>query len=100
MQLFCSVPLCFELQASHRINEPKLRALMTFIRDPPRKIPADVAAHWESIQLSTDDTRIREERFHTGHMVGIYWTTVARWLLRRAKRDAAALRTPLFLVVL
>ena len=44
------------------------------------------------------DDRLREERFQIGHMIGIYWATVARWMLMRAKRDAAAFRTPLFLV--
>ena len=37
MKLFCNTPLCFELQASNRILEPKLRVLMSFIRDPPRR---------------------------------------------------------------
>jgi hypothetical protein len=41
---------------------------------------------------------LREERFQNGHMIAIYWETVSRWIMMRAKRDAAALRTPLFLV--
>ena len=98
MKLFCQAPLCFEFQASNRIKEPKLRALMNFIRDPPRKIPDEIKRHWEAIKLKEDDTRLREERFQIGHMIGIYWATVSRWMMMRAKRDAAALRTPLFLV--
>ena len=104
MKLFCqasaaSKRLCFEFQASNRIKEPKLRALMSFIRDPPKKkIPDEIKAHWEAIQLKEDDARLREERFQIGHMIGIYWATVARWMMMRAKRDAAALRTPLILV--
>ncbi len=98
MKLFCNAPLCFEMQASNRIKEPKLRALMTFIREPTQKIPADVVAYWESIQLRPNDVRLREERFQIGHMIGIYWATVARWMMMRAKRDAVALRTPQFLV--
>ena len=101
MKLFCepkSPDLCFELQASNRIKEPKLRALMDFIRSPPRKIPTEIRAHWEAIQLKEDDPRLREERFQIGHMIAIYWATVARWMTMRAKRDAAALRTPLVLV--
>ena len=98
MKLFCQAPLCFELQASNRIKEPKLRALMSFIRDPPKKIPDEIKAHWEAIQVKEHDARLREERFQIGHMIGIYWTTVARWMMMRAKRDAAALRTPLVLV--
>ena len=31
-------------------------------------------------------------------MLAIYWETVTRWIVMRAKRDAAALRTPLFLL--
>jgi hypothetical protein len=31
-------------------------------------------------------------------MIAIYWNTVARWIMMRAKRDAAALNTPLFLL--
>ena len=101
MKLFCQTPmsrLCFEFQASNRIKEPRLRALMTFIRNPPRKIPDEIRAHWEAIQLRDDDARLREERFQVGHMIGIYWATVARWMMMRAKRDAGALRTPLILV--
>ena len=92
------MPICFELQASNRIKEPKLRALMSFIRDPPRKIPDEIKAHWEAIQLWDNDERLGEERFQTGHMIAIYWATVARWIMMRTKRDAVALRTPLVLV--
>ena len=31
-------------------------------------------------------------------MIAIYWETVARWMMMRAKRDAAARKTPLFLI--
>ena len=31
-------------------------------------------------------------------MLGIYWETVARWIMMRAVRDAKVLHTPLFLV--
>ena len=48
--------------------------------------------------MRDDDPRLREERFQIGHMIAIYWATVARWMTMRAKRDAAALRTPLVLV--
>ena len=79
MKLFCQAPLCFEFQASNRIRESKLRALMTFIRDPPRKIPDEIKTHWEAIKLKDRDARLDEERFQIGHMIGIYWATVARW---------------------
>jgi len=45
-----------------------------------------------------NDERLGEERFQTGHMIAIYWATVARWIMMRTKRDAVALRTPLVLV--
>ena len=101
MKVFCQTPierLCFEFQASNRIKEPKLRALMDFIRKPPKKIPHEIQAHWDSIQLKDDDSRLREERFQVGHMICVYWSTVACWMMMRAKRDAKALRTPLILV--
>ena len=41
---------------------------------------------------------LREERFQTGHMIAIYWSTVSRWMMQRARRDAKACKTPLFLV--
>ena len=66
MKLFCNTSLCFEFQASNRIKEPKLRALMNFIREPTKKVPEDIAASWESIQLRSDDRRLREERFQIG----------------------------------
>ena len=91
MKVFSLTPaerLCFEFQASNRIKEPKLRALMDFIRNPPKKIPLEIQAHWDSIQLKDDDSQLREERFQVGHMIGVYWTTVARWMMLRAKRDA------------
>ena len=59
---------------------------------------AAIAASWDSIRLQPDDARLREERFQSGHMIAIYWETVSRWMMMRARRDAAALRTPLFLV--
>jgi hypothetical protein len=71
---------------------------MSFIRDPPRKIPPEIEAHWQAIQLKEDDARLCEERFQIGHMIGIYWATVSRWMMMRAKRDAVALGTPLVLV--
>ena len=51
MKLFCRTPLCFELQESNRIKEPKLRALMNFMRDPPKKITPEIEELWKSIQL-------------------------------------------------
>ena len=31
-------------------------------------------------------------------MIGIYWVTVARWTMLRARRDASAAGVPLYLV--
>jgi hypothetical protein len=61
-------------------------------------LPPAIKSSWESICLQPDDARLREERFQNGHMLAIYWETVTRWIVMRAKRDAAALRTPLFLL--
>ena len=98
MKLFCRTPLCFELQETNRFKEPRLRALMAFVREPTRSLPPEIEASWNSICLQPDDPRLREERFQNGHMIAIYWETVSRWITMRSKRDAAALRTPLLLV--
>ena len=65
---------------------------------PERTLPANIAAHWHSIILKVSDARLAEERFQTGHMVAINWDMVARWMMMRAQRDAAALQVPLFLL--
>ena len=98
MKLFCRTPLCFELQASNRFKEPKLRDLMTFMRSPDKRVPVGIRETWMSICLKPDDPRLAEERFQKGHMIGSYWDTVARWMVMRATRDAVALREPLFIV--
>ena len=97
-KLFCQTPLCFELQATNRFKCDRLRDLMAFMRHPERTLPANIAAHWHSIALKVSDARLAEERFQTGHMLAIYWDTVARWMMMRAQRDAAALQVPLFLL--
>ena len=98
MKLFCRTPLCFELQASNRFKEPRLRELMAFMRSPAKKLPASITATWESILVKPDDARLTQDRFQKGHMIACYWATVSRWMIMRATRDAAALKTPLFLV--
>ena len=45
-----------------------------------------------------NDARLRQKNFQEGHMIAIYWETVARWMVMRAKRDARALHTPLILI--
>ena len=71
---------------------------MNFMRAPERRVPLAIAKTWRRIQLRPQDARLREERFQTGHMLAWFWDTVARWMRMRAKRDAAALQQPLFLV--
>ena len=95
MKLFCRTRLCFELQASNRFKEPKLRDLMVFMRSPGRRLPPGIKETWESICLKPDDPRLTEKRFQEGHMMGSYWDTVSRWMVMRATRDAARLKTPL-----
>ena len=98
MKLFCNTPLCFELQASNRFADERLRDLMNFMRAPTRTLPPAIARAWEDIQLLQDDARLRQKDFQEGHMIAIYWETVARWMMMRAQRDAKALHTPLILI--
>ena len=51
MKLFCRTPLCFELQATSRFKDEKLRDLMAFMRNPGATLPSNIRRHWESIQL-------------------------------------------------
>jgi hypothetical protein len=83
---------------SFLVKEPKLLALMDFIREPCEEIPPAIIASWNSILLKDSDSRLQEERFQNGHMIAPHWETVARWIIMRTKRDAKALRTPLYLV--
>lgn len=73
MKLFCNTPLCFEFQASSRFKDPCLRNLMSVIREPGKRIPADIASSWASIHLREGDERLQEDRFQSGHMIAIYW---------------------------
>ena len=99
MALFKRTPLCFELQASNRFKDPRMRELMDYMRRPTGKtVPKKIAKYWDALKLTDDDQRLRRERFQIGHMLGIYWETVVRWMMMRAKRDAVALHTPLFLL--
>ena len=98
MKLFCNTPLCFEFQASNRFVDVLLRDLMAFVRAPAKKLPPALKEAWESIQLRPSDDRLQHQRFQTGHMIAIYWETVARWMMMRATRDASTLGTPLFLI--
>ena len=91
MKLFCSTPLCFELLATNRFKDVALRELMAFMREPRAPLPASVRRTWQQMALRPDDTRLCESRFQSGHMIAIYWDTVARWTMMRARRDAAAL---------
>ena len=98
MRLFCATPFCFELSESNRFKDKRLRNLMNFMREPQADLPEEIERSWAEIQLGASDTRLQEERFQQGHMLAIYWDTVARWMTMRAQRDAAALATPLILV--
>ena len=86
----------------------KLRDLIAFMRQPTAKGTREfklAAKSWQAVQARgpggsapEDDPRLREDKFQRGHMLGIYWETAGRWALMRAKRDALALRTPLYLI--
>ena len=91
-------PLCFELRVTNRFKDEKLKKLMAFMRSPQLTLPADIRQYWLDIQAQDSDPRLLADRFQTGHMLAIYWETAARWVMMRARRDAAALKTPLFLI--
>ena len=99
MKFFCDTALCFELQATNRFKDPDLADLMNFMRNPKKgRVPKKIADTWNRIQMKPNDRRLGEDRFQTGHMIVWFWDTVARWMMMRARRDAASLRQVLYLV--
>ena len=112
VKLFQGVECCCELQGTMRFQDNpgghKLRDLVAFMRQPKAagsKEYALAAESWRAIQARGPadgapeaDPRMRSDKFQRGHMLAIYWETVGRWALMRAKRDALALRTPLYLL--
>ncbi len=52
-----------------------MQEMLSFMRSPDKTLPESVKQAWESIQ---DADRAKEDAFQTGHMLGIYWETVAR----------------------
>ena len=63
MKLLCKPPLCFELQASNRFADGRLRDLMKFMRAPTRTVPPAIARAWEGITLLPDDASLRQNNF-------------------------------------
>ena len=99
-RLFKRTPLCFELVGTNRFRDARLRELVEFMRAPASTLPESIKETWRRIQMTTlePDPRLQAARFQCGHMLGIYWETVARWVFMRAERDAKALQTPLLLL--
>ena len=97
-KLVMQTPVCFELLTTNRFKDDRLRQLMHFMRFPKRTVPHDIHGYWQLIQAKQDDARFYEDRFAFGHKLGIYWETVSPWMMQRARQDAAALGTPLYLL--
>ena len=100
MKLFQQTPLCFELLETSRFRDPVLKELMTFVRtcEPDSSVPKHLQATWKKMLLKKDDARLREERFQVGHFLAIYWDSVARSIVKRARRDASATGQVLYLL--
>jgi len=108
-KLFLRTKLCYELSGTNRFRSDQggreLKELVTFMRAPAAEASADyerARALWDSIRVeacsASVDARLYERRFQEGHMLGIYWETVTPWAMARARHDARALQTPLFLL--
>jgi len=108
-KLFLRTRLCYELSGTNRFRSDAggrdLKELIAFMRAPTAETTPEyerARGLWDSIRLDSShdqvDARLRESRFQEGHMLGIYWETVAPWAVQRARRDARALQTPLFLL--
>jgi len=107
--LFLETPFCYELTGTNRFRNDEggreLKELTAFMRAPQPETSESyrrAKALWESIMHASDgdavDARLRETRFQNGHMIAMFWETAAPWMMLRARRDARALHTPLFLL--
>jgi len=108
-RLFLGTKLCYELTGTNRFRADaggrELKELIEFMRDPKPEHSEEYrrAKHlWDSIRIESGpgnlDPRFHERRFQEGHMLAMFWETVAPWTVLRAKHDARALSTPLFLL--
>jgi len=108
-KLFLRTRLCYELSGTNRFRSDaggrELKELIGFMRAPTTETTPEyerARSLWDSIRVDSSrdqvDARLRESRFQEGHMLGIYWETVAPWGLHRARHDARARQTPLFLL--
>jgi len=108
-RLFLETPLCYELTGTNRFRNDEggreLKELTEFMRAPQPETSESycrVKTFWDSIRHEADtdavDARLLETRFQNGHMLAMFWETAAPWMMLRARRDARALKTPLFLL--
>jgi len=102
-------PFCYELGGTNRFRNDEggreLKELVEFMRAPAPETSAAygrAAALWDSIkhldETDSVDPRLLETRFQNGQMLAMFWETVGPWMAMRARRDAKALKTPLFLL--
>ena len=100
MTLFQQTPLCFELIETNRFKDTALRELMEFMRqsEPGSTVPKSIQAIWRKMLLKKDDPRLSEDRFQVGHFLAIYWDSVSRSIVKRARRDAQALDKVLYVL--
>jgi len=108
-KLFLRTRQCYELSGTNRFRSAAggrdLKELIAFMRAPAAESSQEykrAKTFWDTIRAegtaTTVHPRLRERRFQEGYMLGIYWETVAPWSMMRARHDAHALHTPLFLL--
>ena len=91
-RLFRSIPDVFELEGTTRFvaGDPLVQFLVC-VREGKRFSVAVWSAFKATFALDNSgecDPRHAEDRFRFGYGMAMYWETLARWIPRRARRDA------------
>ena len=103
IKVFSRIPCVIELQGTKRFvpGDPLIQLLQCMRRG--MCIPEVIWSAFEKTFASdshpdkepTLDPRHNELRFLEGYGMGMYWETLARWITKRARRDACKLGIPL-----
>ena len=93
---FRAVDTVIELLETRRFEDKVLPEVMTFIREADdTRMPEDM---WQSLlsrSIEKNQARLDDELFANGHLIAIFWETIARCIVERATRDAKRLDVPL-----
>ena len=95
-EAFRGVNTVIELLETRRFEDKVLPKVMNFIREADDTcMPEEM---WQSLlsrSVEKNQAQLEDDLFANGHLVGIFWETIARCIVERATRDAKHLDVPL-----